>query len=93
MVTCTCTCTHLAICNVHVHVLSRYFYGRSRQTNHAALCRDEGSPDLSDKNDALGLRGGMSSGVNAIVQQFVRTPRLQRWAAEQENEADITFYP
>jgi hypothetical protein len=25
--------------------------GLIRQTNHAALCRDEGSPDLSDKND------------------------------------------
>jgi len=36
--------------------------GLIRQTNHAALCRDEGSPDLSDKNDALGLRGGWHPG-------------------------------
>jgi NAD(P)-dependent dehydrogenase (short-subunit alcohol dehydrogenase family) len=31
--------------------------------------------------------------VNAICPAVVRTPMLQRWAAEQENEADITSYP
>jgi NAD(P)-dependent dehydrogenase (short-subunit alcohol dehydrogenase family) len=31
--------------------------------------------------------------VNAICQAVVRTPMLQRRAAEQEREADITSYP
>jgi NAD(P)-dependent dehydrogenase (short-subunit alcohol dehydrogenase family) len=31
--------------------------------------------------------------VNAICPAVVRTPTLQRWAAEQENEADIISYP
>jgi len=31
--------------------------------------------------------------VNAICPAVVRTPMFQRWAAEQENEADITSYP
>ena len=31
--------------------------------------------------------------VNAICPAVVRTPMLQRWAAEQENEADIPSYP
>ena len=36
--------------------------GLIRQANHAALCRDEESPDLSHKNDALGLRGRWNPG-------------------------------
>ena len=31
--------------------------------------------------------------INAICPAVVRTPTLQRWAAEQENEADIISYP
>ena len=42
--------------------------GGIRQTNHAALCRDEGSPDLSDKNDALGLRGGWQPRLESYFQ-------------------------
>jgi len=59
--------------------------GLIRQTNHAALCRDEGSPDRSDKIDALRLRGGWHPGKRHLSSSCKDSHASAMGRAEQEN--------